>query len=295
MLLKEGFHDFQEKPVEVSSLEKLLLRTLPEEKIVYKDDMKESQEPEKQSVLKAAVNARERLPKASEAVTELSMQEQEKGAIHSEYTGSSMEAFAVGDLDVELGMTYCGGRELYLAILQEYAQKKEENWRLIEELFEAKDWKNYVIAVHAIKSSMLTIGAENLSNMAKRLELEGKAGNFTYIECNHEMMVAEFKRVIGEIVDSPYVLVEDGPGEVVNKPMLSTEAANDRFVAFEEAVYGLEESRMLTIIEELSGFAYGAYDLEKELKPVKHKVSMCDYMSALEALRKVLAKCVDEG
>ena len=44
--------------------------------------------------------------------------------------------------------------------------------------FAKKDWSNYIIKVHALKSTSMTIGAVPLSELAKELELSGKAADY---------------------------------------------------------------------------------------------------------------------
>lgn len=57
--------------------------------------------------------------------------------------------------------------------------KGTEKADYIERLFEERSWKNYVIEVHALKSTSLSIGAAKLSELAKKLELAGKAGGLS--------------------------------------------------------------------------------------------------------------------
>lgn len=309
MLLAEGFNDFQEKPVEMSSLERLLLRTLPPERIVELDPEEAKEE---ESIINAAVenslsmqNPRQDTG-ISGNVTVKDVEDFQGSRRENLQGGSTPEEaemaeemsepeFRVGDLDVETGMLYCGGRELYLNILREYAQKRQENYEPIQELFEQQDWKNYIIAVHAIKSSMYTIGAVPLSEMAKKLEMEGKAGNYEYILKNHGDMVQEYKRVIAEIAECPFVEVPAWEQGHVDKPDLSDSQFDEKAIAFENAMYALDGSLMLQIVEELSGYSYHGQDMGQELAAVYHKVEMSDYMSAVETLVKIKTKMRSKG
>lgn len=284
MLLSEGFDDFQEKPVELSSLERLLLRILPPERIVELDPEEETEE----SVINAAV---ENSISTQNFGREADAAGREIAQCLADSEGEDSESeFRVGDLDVETGMMYCGGRDLYLDILREYARKGSQNYEPIQELFEQQDWKNYIIAVHAIKSSMHTIGAVPLSEMAKKLEMEGKAGNYEYILSHHEDMVWEYKRVIAEIEGCPYVEVSPQEQEQVDKPDLSDSLFNEKTIAFENAMYALDDSLMLQIVKELSEYSYHGVDMGKELVEVYHKVEMSDYMSAAETLAGIKAR-----
>ena len=78
-------------------------------------------------------------------------------------------------LDVEVGIEYSGGdKEMYKEFLAMFCDMKTENDRRIMQSFDARDWKNYVTQVHALKSTSLTVGATRLSEEAKALEMAGK-------------------------------------------------------------------------------------------------------------------------
>ena len=59
----------------------------------------------------------------------------------------------------------------------------------ISALYESANWPDYAVKVHALKSTSLTIGAEELSTQAKALELAGKGGDVDYIQENHPALL----------------------------------------------------------------------------------------------------------
>ena len=62
-------------------------------------------------------------------------------------------------------------------------------------LYDSSNWADYAIKVHALKSTALTIGAEQLSNCAKMLEKAGKTGDVEYIKKNHAMLIDMYEQV----------------------------------------------------------------------------------------------------
>ncbi|MBQ9631797.1 MAG: DegV family EDD domain-containing protein, partial [Lachnospiraceae bacterium] len=82
---------------------------------------------------------------------------------------SSSEALFAED-----GVRYCGSPEDYLEALSIFNRTIEERADEIEQYFNEKDYKNYTIKVHALKSSARIIGAREISAMAAELE---EAGN----------------------------------------------------------------------------------------------------------------------
>ena len=292
MFLEEGFDDFISKPIEVSVLERVLKRNLPAEKIVFQ-------------------------PKTEEVETAGAQQGKEK--------------FVIGSLDVEKGMLYCGGKEEYLSILEAYYEERYESWQLLDELFEKHDWKNYTIKVHALKSMMQNIGALSLSAKAKALELAGKRNDMEYILKNHADMMAEYRNVMEELEACPLVRTEKagaagmtegtekagaatddagsdkqasggmratnaGSAEVGSELPELTEEAFDKILAeLENAMYELDGGRMQELLSGLQGYRYCGAVLTEALQPVKKKIEMSDYMSAVDAVSGIREKRKREG
>lgn len=104
-------------------------------------------------------------------------------------------------IDVELGMSYClDDEDCYLEILEEYVKSAK-----IDELNgfkESRDWGNYRILIHAVKSTSMTIGAKELSGKALELENACKDGNEEYVLNNHEECMAMYRNVIKTIEEA---------------------------------------------------------------------------------------------
>ncbi|MBO4408472.1 MAG: response regulator [Clostridiales bacterium] len=98
----------------------------------------------------------------------------------------------------EKGIGYMGGdNELYIDILREYVSDGKEMLRMINEYYEKSDYNNYVIKVHALKSTSLTIGAEPLSALLRTLETAGKDRNTDVIAELHGEFVSMYGSVLG--------------------------------------------------------------------------------------------------
>lgn len=262
MFIKEGFNDFVAKPVESSVLQRTLKRHLPEEKIKNLDE-------------------------AERMILEAQKDEESKKVASQ---GVSEGELVIGDLDISKGILYCGNQENYLEIL---ASQRDSGKDIIEQaqgLYEKADWKNYIIVVHGIKSSMMSIGAVKLSEMAKALEFAGKGEDFDFIRREHAAMIKEFERVMQILYDCKLLASAEQESIVVNKPELSEEDFAQRLLELENVTYEFDAAKVIPILDELARYAYHSKDLEKELKPVYKKVEMFDFMSAYEAVVKIKEK-----
>ena len=262
MFLEEGFNDFVAKPMEMSVLERVLRRNLPEEKLVFQTDM-EGQYVEQQP----------------------------------EVESEQAEELQVGDLDVKQALLYCGGRQAYLEILERCCEEGEQECRILEELYEKQDWKNYIIKVHALKSTMRSIGAMPLFEKAKALETAAKSEDINFILERHKDMIIEYIRVMEELMQCPFIH-PDLPDaalqptmkqetDVSDLPELSEEMFDGMLTELEDAMYALEGERMLAILSQMQEYQYCRAALEKKLTPVKKKVEMSDYMSAVDTVSKI--------
>lgn len=93
-----------------------------------------------------------------------------------EYETSGFLESAKDFLDVDAAMEYCAGDEsFYKEIIGSFIGEHKD--QVLQDLFEQQDWKNYQIQMHSVKSLSLMLGARNLSERAKELELSLKLDN----------------------------------------------------------------------------------------------------------------------
>ena len=103
-------------------------------------------------------------------------------------------------INVKMGLDYCCGEEdFYDEMLQMFCSQSEEKKNEIIAYYEADNWADYAVKVHALKSTSLTIGAEELSAYAKELELAGKRGDADYIREHHSLLIHMYEEVCESI------------------------------------------------------------------------------------------------
>lgn len=290
MFIREGFSDFIEKPIEISVLERLLLRTIPKDRLVFE------KEDELQHDIVEDSTTKDFITKDSVI----------NDTVNAAVNITEEEILRIGDLDVEKGILYCGGREAYFGILKQHCLKGMSNIEKIESLYQRADWKNYVIEVHAVKSMMLGIGADTLSGLAKQLEFAGKADNIAFIKEQHHEMIAEYKRVLAEIADVLKIeLVEPWSVVEINSMQQMEKSIDEENIDFakirkyleelEESVFDFDEEKMLALLDAIKDCGSGNGGLEKAVETAKNKVEKADYMSASETIRKWLNQQMKEG
>ena len=141
MYLEAGFNDYLSKPIEMKELENILIKYLPAEKIS-----------------KASAET----AKSTDAPAE---------------AASPMELLKSNGFDTDAGISYsAGSEEFYVEMLGTFAENYGEKSSELKSEFEADDWENYRIHVHALKSTAKMIGAQRLADAALAQEMAAKDG-----------------------------------------------------------------------------------------------------------------------
>ncbi len=134
MYLTSGFDAYLSKPITPLSLEGLLKKYIPEQKI---------------------------------QLVEMEKKEEVETALE--------ETVSYQYLDVETGLMYSSDMEdMYQEFVKIFCDLKEDKKQKLIECFEQKDWEQYVVLIHSLKSTSRSIGGVVLSEEAERLEKAGK-------------------------------------------------------------------------------------------------------------------------
>lgn len=280
MLIAEGFQDFLSKPVEIASMHRILEKYLPDAKKIYdfEDDATDVQSGE--TVYNDHETIYEQLHNPQASV-------KEPGA-------ETAREDTAADIDEKQGALYCGSLEDFEDILKIHYEDYEENSRKIQAFYDSKDWKNYVILVHGLKSSMKSVGIMKLSDMCLGLELAGKENRIDYILKNHDAMMAEYGR-IHDVIGNRLGIRQKINADLTNIKNLDDDSMAGLLNRFENAVYSFDEEQMLSILNELMDYKYHETVLAPKLSPLVKKVNNCDYMSAYDNLIKIFDKTQKEG
>lgn len=87
----------------------------------------------------------------------------------------------------------------YMKLLELFYLEGASKLREIQTAYENKDIDNYEIYVHGLKSTSLTIGANDLSKHAKEHEFAAKDKDIDYINKNYEKLCEEYGKILEEI------------------------------------------------------------------------------------------------
>ena len=99
----------------------------------------------------------------------------------------------IAGIDPATALTYCSSEDDLRDILKTFHMSVTSKADEIERCYKADDWDNYVIKVHALKSTSKLIGANELSQLAKTLEFAGKEKNIGLIREKTDKLLEDYR------------------------------------------------------------------------------------------------------
>ncbi len=99
--------------------------------------------------------------------------------------------------DVATAMELCiNDEDIYREVLETALEEGREKLAVFEEAFNAGDFDRYVIEAHGLKNAAKQIGANELSELAKASEFDGKAGKTDDVRARHPQLMEKYKEVL---------------------------------------------------------------------------------------------------
>ncbi|MBO4902619.1 MAG: response regulator [Lachnospiraceae bacterium] len=173
-MIAEGFQDYIAKPIKEFYLDRILSTYLPKELLVTADAETEET-----------------------AADEPAVADQEKDKDNTDLL----------QFDPDSGIEMVGGEKgVYLSILNTYYREGRRKLEQIDSLL-AQDLSAYTTDVHALKSSSASVGAKNISERFKALEMAGKENNRSYIDTYHAETFLRFESLLDKIRE--YLIAND--------------------------------------------------------------------------------------
>lgn len=225
MFIKEGMNDFIAKPIEVRILVSKLKRWLPKAKVKN-------------------INTQN-----TQAGKENRIQQQEAAPP------------VIKDLDTAAALKLLGSAKLFRTVLKDYYHAIPKKHALIQKYLAEKNWHNYTIEVHALKSASKQIGATKLSEDAAELEAAGNALNEALI-LEKTPALLELYAHYEEILKPFFPEDEDDDVGATNKELITKPVLSEAFSKLQDAMDDLDMDGMEAVKDMLSAYRFEGHALE---------------------------------
>ena len=260
MLLNEGFQDYLAKPVRRFYLERMLRKYMPPELAVniVVDDIRPAESDDNENKAEESKD-----PKV---------------------------------INFEVGLANVGGQtDAFSSVVNAYYKEGMNKVAIVPKLLAEGNIGNYVIEVHALKSSSAAIGAEGMSVKFRELEFAGKAQNTEFLESHTDSVMATFNEVL-DIVRN--YLVENGlfeGDEVITEPE-GEEVALDLSVLDNiiESLSNFNIKATEDAVSECVSVNYG-HEINTVFRDVKSSLEIFDYHKAKDLLTDLKRRKNESG
>ena len=216
MLIQQGFDEYLGKPLNIERLEILLCKFIPKENIIFED---------------------------AELVSNVSVQYEEIKKLEE----------MLNQIDVNLGISHCGGEvDSYLKVLEITYKYGEKQLQELNHLWEEKEYRNFTIKVHSLKSTALSLGAKKVSEEARRQEEASIKGEYGYVEKNIKRLTTDYMDILQEIQEVlvHYGILSAEQEAETDKPKLDERMLLHMFRTIEQHIDAFDFAKVFTILEE---------------------------------------------
>jgi CheY-like chemotaxis protein len=264
MFLENGFDDFLTKPIDVSKLDEMIERWIPENKRAMSNEQ-------------LAIN--------NEQLTINNEKLPDKNAHpHSSFLIPNSSLLSIPGVDTARGIVMTGGEEgFYRQVLDVYCKDALERMPQLQAVPERDDLLSFITHVHSLKSASASIGAAEVSREAKKLEDAGLSGDLAFIKDNLPAFAEHLTELVGNIraalkdsqVPNAESSIDNSRAPVTNSPL---------FIELAEALKSQNAAEIDRILSELCKQAPNAAT-KKIVDQISDYVLMAEYEKAGKLLR----------
>jgi signal transduction histidine kinase/CheY-like chemotaxis protein len=195
---------------------------------------------------------------------------------------SDFTVIEIDGVDVEKGISMMGGTvKNYLRALAVFHKDGIQKIGEIKKSLETDNYPLYTIYVHGLKSAAANIGANELSEAAKQLEMAGKQGDFEFIKLRN----AQFLTSLQALLDSINVVIAANIEELSKST--DYEALRSGLVKLKEAIDATNRTAIDEAANGLRKFTQ-AFDVGFDVEVIVQDALIGEYEEAKSMIDKLL-------
>jgi len=258
MFIENGFNDFLSKPIDVSKLDEILDRWIPEEK---KDHADHGGPPPVHP----------------------------DGGQHpnSQHQAHDPKLFDIPGLDTAKGIAATGGTlSAYLQVLSMFSKDVQNRMMFLAREPDEENMLELITQVHALKSASASIGAQEISSMAAGLEAVGKAGDLVFIR---ESLPGFVEKLIELISNINVALEIMDPKKQIHPDAAFISSHSALFNELSEALKSQKIADIKNILNQLKQSPAEDAGVKEILGQISDQVLMSEFDNALKIVEDLLS------
>jgi CheY-like chemotaxis protein len=252
MFLNNGFNDFISKPIDMVRLNSVLEKWIP----------------------------KKRQKKISE-----------KNIEFIDNKNSDTKNIKIEGVNTEKGIFMSNGNiEAYAENLSIFYNDGLEKIQEIKSCLEAGDIGLYTIYVHALKSAAANIGANDLSEAAKALEMAGGQKYINFIEADNPQFLADLELLLNRIHNalSEYKGIGKGGGESAEIADIDMKEFKSEIAELKSALETFNFSVINKTVESIKKYAQSG-SIGEAVRKISDKILIGEYDEAAAVIENLLA------
>lgn len=199
------------------------------------------------------------------------------------------KAIFISGVDTQLGIrNYNNSVSRYIQVLKYIYDDGYDQIDRMKQMLGEKDYDKYTFETHALKGLAQGIGAQTLSEMAKRQEMAVRENNISVVDKESSLLIEEYKKLLANI---KFVLMDNGVD--INKDIditrgeISTMQEERELLNLRNALELLEQTESEKMINELLKTKTSEERRDK-YKKMKAAIKNFDYDEAIIILDEIL-------
>jgi len=192
-------------------------------------------------------------------------------------------------VDTDKGIMLTGGTlEYYLETLETFHNDGYERMDEIKKLLEEGNISMYITNVHALKSASANIGANNISEMAKNLELAAIEDDMDYVQNKNAVFLRAFEKLLKRINDELSKVNSESKKDSVKMDSKKLKKL------LEQLKTALESFDIDVINQSIDTLLRAALtkDVMTTVKDISKHILIVEYDEAIELIDKILTDIV---
>ncbi len=184
-------------------------------------------------------------------------------------------------IDGDIAIENSGSEDTLKKVINIFYESIAEKANELKGLYEAENWDDYIIKIHALKSSAKLIGALKLAEDAQALENAGKGKDISYIRENHDGFMKDYLKYSEILSDVCRQDAEES--DDIDKPVADEYLMMSTYEGLREAATNMDCDTIETILNELKGYVIPQKESAR-FASIREKAANYDYDGVLAIL-----------